>query len=135
VVDSLHIRWPSGLTWDTTGVASNQLLHVVEHQTSVAVPPGASLGLVLEAWPNPVQAVATFDLSVTREGPAQLEILDLQGRHVKTLVDDPRLEPGRTTRAWSLTRDDGSRVRPGVYLARLRSGGDTVWRRLVVTSR
>jgi hypothetical protein len=34
---------------------------------------------------------------------------------------------------WNLVADDGSAVPPGVYIYRLRSGGDAAARRLVVT--
>ena len=39
-------------------------------------------------WPNPVRRSASFELVLLRAGAARLEVLDIQGRHVRTLADE-----------------------------------------------
>jgi ASPIC/UnbV protein/VCBS repeat protein len=133
-VDTLRIRWPSGLRWDTTGVAANQKLPVVERQTSVGLPsPTGPSRLALATSPNPTTGRAHFTFTLPEAGEARLEILDLQGRRVATLGSGVRAA-GTWTLDWSLERDRGGRVPPGIYLARLECGRDRTWRKLIVTS-
>jgi hypothetical protein len=101
--------------------------------TPVGVPGGpapVSLELSLPR-PNPTRGLTRFEMALPRAGSAQLEILDLQGRRVRTLLDGA-LGSGRYVHGWDLTRADGQVVSPGVYLVRLRGGGATVTRRIVV---
>ncbi len=83
------------------------------------------------ARPNPAHGLTTFELALPQAASVRLEILDLQGRRVRTLVND-RLSAGRFVKGWDLTRDDGQVVAPGVYLARLYGPAGAVTRRVVV---
>jgi carboxypeptidase T len=83
------------------------------------------------ARPNPARGLTSFELSLPSSGTVRLEILDLQGRRVRTLVD-ARMSAGRFVQGWDLTRDDGQVVAPGVYLARLTGHAGAVTRRVVV---
>ena len=78
--------------------------------------PGATA--LVEITPNPFnpQTKITYDLA--REGRVQLEVYDVQGRLVRTLVSGGRAA-GRHIETWNGTDDDNGRVASGVYLARL----------------
>jgi hypothetical protein len=79
---------------------------------------------LVEITPNPFnpQTKITYDLA--REAPVQLEVYDVQGRLVRTLVDGNR-SAGRHVENWNGTDDNGGRVASGMYLARLKSDGVT----------
>ena len=64
-----------------------------------------------------------------RRGGMTLELHDLLGRRVATLVDDRRVEPGTHTYNW--TPRSGT-VSSGTYMLRLRARDATRTRRLVV---
>ena len=64
-----------------------------------------------------------------RRGGVTLELHDLLGRRVATLVDDRRVEPGTHTYNW--TPRSGA-VSSGTYMLRLRAGDATRTRRLAV---
>jgi carboxypeptidase T len=81
--------------------------------------------------PNPVRASARFAFALPRAGAVRLEVLDLQGRRVRTLANGA-YAARRWSLAWDLRDDAGDAVAPGVYFARLRSAGGTLTRRLVV---
>ena len=80
-------------------------------------PPAVS-PLTLAAAPNPFNPRTTLRLEVSHSSDVRLEIVDLRGHLVRTLVADARLEAGRHTYAWD-GRDGAGRALPsGMYLAR-----------------
>ncbi|MGH2570390.1 MAG: FlgD immunoglobulin-like domain containing protein [bacterium] len=87
--------------------------------TSSELVAGAPTAFRLEpARPNPSSGDATIQFDVPVEGPARLEIFDVSGRRVATLVDG-RLVPGRYSPTWDGRDATGRRVAAGVYFVRL----------------
>jgi hypothetical protein len=64
-------------------------------------------------------------------GNARLEVFDISGRRVATLHDGP-LAQGRHETAWRGVNDAGRPLASGIYFARLRVGGESVSRRLLI---
>lgn len=79
---------------------------------------------LVDITPNPFnpQTKVTYDLA--HEGPVRLEVYDVQGHLVRTLVAGSR-GVGRHVETWNGVADDGCRVASGVYLARLTADGVT----------
>jgi hypothetical protein len=95
-----------------------------------ALPAGA---LELSApSPNPARHLARFSFALPRAGRARVEILDVQGRRVRLLADS-EMAAGRYEHGWDLRDRDDRPVTPGIYLARIAIGGESLTRRLVVT--
>jgi len=68
--------------------------------------------------PNPFNPATTVSFNVRRAGPVRLEIYDIAGRHVRTLVDG--WSPAGPRQAmWRGFDDNGRAVSSGAYLARL----------------
>jgi len=99
-------------------------------QVAEVPPPGAAFELSPPA-PDPASREAWLAFSLARAGEARLEILDVTGRRVRTLASGPR-DAGPARLAWDLADAAGRRVPPGLYLARLVSGGESRVRRLIV---
>jgi hypothetical protein len=75
--------------------------------------PGAS-GFVAAA-PNPFNPSTELSFDLAREGTVRLDIVDLQGRHVRTLIADEWFGAGRQTVRWD-GRDQRSVVAAsGIY--------------------
>jgi flagellar hook assembly protein FlgD len=74
------------------------------------------------ASPNPFSGSTTIQLLLPRTSPVSLEIYDVAGRRVRTLVSGT-LGPGRHTIAWDGLNSAGSEVSQGIYFLRLISGG------------
>ena len=81
--------------------------------------------------PNPARGRARLDFSVPRETRVRLEVLDLQGRRVRSLVDRT-LAAGHYAFGWDLTTAAGRTAAAGVYLVRLVTPDHSALRRLVV---
>ena len=79
--------------------------------------------------PNPFtyRTSVHFDLPVG--GRVRLEITDIAGRHVRTLVDGV-FAPGAHVSEWDGRGDSGG-LRAGIYFARLEAPGGTLRRKLV----
>lgn len=82
--------------------------------------------------PEPSNAARrTADVALERAGHVRLDIYDLQGRKVRTLLDGPRFA-GPLTATWKGEADRGERVAAGVYVARLTASGAAAACKLVV---
>ncbi len=84
-------------------------------------------------FPNPARNASAlrFDLPAEHAGAATLEVFDVTGRRVRTLLD--RVMPaGRHEVRWDLEDANGSRVASGTYFARLVTARTTEVQRVVV---
>ncbi|HEY2956289.1 MAG TPA: FlgD immunoglobulin-like domain containing protein [Candidatus Eisenbacteria bacterium] len=116
---------------DTGGPGDFTILHTTG---TVAVPGEAARAadrLALRVrGPNPGRGEVRFELSVARAGTVRLEILDAAGSCIRTLSRG-RLEAGVRQLPWDGRDRHGTRVPPGVYFARARSGSEEAVGRLV----
>lgn len=95
-------------------------------RTEAEVPSGYGSGpLLYAAYPCPSRGSAVIEFDLPQGGEAVLEVYDLSGRLVSCPVDGP-LSAG-------LHRCTVEGLSSGVYLYRLRAGGEELTRRLVVT--
>jgi subtilisin-like proprotein convertase family protein len=83
----------------------------------------ASFGLA-PVRPNPFGASAEIAFTLDREASARLEIIDVTGRRVTTLIDRA-MPAGRHAVQWNGQDADGHPVAAGLYFVRLVSGGRT----------
>ena len=84
--------------------------------------------------PNPCERVARFDFALPAQTLVRLALYDVSGREVARLVNGV-MSPGRHSVTWEVSRGD-HRVAPGLYFARLKTGGGrSLNRRLIVSGR
>lgn len=93
--------------------------------TTVHEAPPAVSPLVLAAAPNPFNPRTRLRYELPTPGHARLQIFDLRGRLVRTLVDEPR-PAGPGVVDWSGADEAGRPVPSGIYHARLTAAGATV---------
>jgi hypothetical protein len=97
------------------------------------VPPASPREIALSPpFPNPMRDAVTIRFVAAEPGPVEVAILDVSGRHIRTLEDEPR-EAGVGVLRWDGRDDRGTRVAPGVYLVQMRSTGRVISRRIVLT--
>ncbi|MBP8137018.1 MAG: hypothetical protein KAY61_02340 [Candidatus Eisenbacteria bacterium] len=115
---------------DVHGNASAYAL--VTPAATLDAPSSGALALVFApVRPNPARGAAQFAFTLPAAGAARLALFDAQGRHVRTLVEG--VQPaGARQAAWDLRDGAGHRVAPGLYLARLESGGVTRMQRIAI---
>ncbi len=122
--------WKAGAT--DLGLAGTYRLRLHSGVTEVpgGAPPAAVTALVA-IQPNPFnpQTTIVYDLAVA--GPVSLEVFDLRGSRVRTLVAETR-PAGRQSAVWNGRDDRGQAAASGVYMARLTAGGARQMKKMVL---
>lgn len=88
-------------------------------EDEIEIPESIALG---QNYPNPFNAETMIDFQ-TNGGAVSLEVYDLTGALVRTLIDGS-LEAGRYSATWNGLDENGNGVASGVYFYRL-SGADS----------
>ena len=77
-------------------------------------------------YPNPFRTTTTITYGIRRSGPVRLDVFDVQGRRVATLVSGI-FAPGQYRVTW-----DATTLASGVYFYQLQAGGRTLTRQMTV---
>lgn len=94
----------------------------------------AATGAALSAAPNPFAQRTVLSFVLPAPGPARLQVFDISGRHVATLLDDV-LDAGAHDVIWDGRAADGTPAVAGVYYARFFAADGSHWTRKVSLAR
>jgi flagellar hook assembly protein FlgD len=83
--------------------------------------------------PNPFQGSTKIAFELDHSGKVNLDVLDISGRLVTTLVSGVR-SAGHNEIEWDGLDGMGRRVAPGIYVYRLTTPEHVLARRMVMTS-
>jgi hypothetical protein len=81
----------------------------------------------LRIVPNPVRGTASLQFSLSRVMPVGVEVYDVRGRKVSSLLDESTQSAGSHTLTINATKWS-----PGVYLCHVTSGGSSSVKKLLV---
>ncbi len=98
----------------------------------VKMPPDHSGFHLYPVYPNPSINHANIRFELPFGTKARLEIADLNGQKVITLLDR-FMAAGDYTEVWACIDNKGKRVKPGVYFCLLTSGTVRLYQKIVVT--
>ncbi|HEX7878661.1 MAG TPA: Calx-beta domain-containing protein, partial [Candidatus Eisenbacteria bacterium] len=93
--------------------------------------PGNFRTLLAPNYPNPFQERTTIPWSLAEPGSVHLQVFDVSGRLIRTLVDGQR-SAGEFRAEWDGRDDAGSPVARGLYLLSLRTTDGQQVRRLIL---
>lgn len=120
--------WNGVLRWQEspgTYVGAAPDLGAREYGGSLSVPADGTDRLhLLAPSPNPARGPIVMRVILAASGPVHLEIVDLAGRRIRTLVDED-VPAGDHEFVWDGRSDHGGTAPAGVYLARLVRAGVT----------
>lgn len=88
----------------------------------------AAAHVLLDGYPNPFNPQVRIPYELGGQGGSEqvtLEILDLRGRVVKTLVQGERAVGQRYEETWNGTDESGRRMSSGAYMSRLTVSGQS----------
>jgi hypothetical protein len=87
--------------------------------------------VLLQNYPNPFNQNSMIEFHLPSSGLASLEIYDILGRRVRTLVSR-NMPAGKCRVFWNGRSDSGNDVASGVYFYRLKVGNFTTTKKLVL---
>jgi hypothetical protein len=94
--------------------------------SAAAVNPSTpEMKISLRAFPNPFNPRTVLSFNLPTAGPVTLEIFDVAGRRVRTLLDGREMGAGVQRQAWAGDDEAGRRLPSGTYYCRLQAGS---WR-------
>jgi hypothetical protein len=139
VVDVNHYEGIASYTWpmyghdpQRTGCSDcpEDLISDVGPDGPEAGADGVTRVLFAPPTPNPIAGPATFSFAVPTRAQVRLEIYDLRGARVATVMRE-EVEPGRHVLDWIARDEQGRQLASGQYLARLKVRGPGVDNELV----
>ncbi|GAB3193653.1 serine protease AprX [Pontibacter aydingkolensis] len=78
------------------------------------------------SYPNPFNATTTITYSVANDGPVAIEVFDIMGKKIQTLVAETKKAGNH------LVRFDGSSLPSGTYLYRISTGNQTYTSKMLI---
>ena len=115
--------WPSATSDFSSALAFTTESTVYVEEEDQAVPDQFILS---QNFPNPFNPTTTISYGIPERTHVRLEVIDLLGRKVQTLVDSEQ-DPGRKS-----VRFSASSLPSGLYFYRLQSGAQTIIRKMLV---
>jgi hypothetical protein len=82
-------------------------------------------------YPNPFNPETTINFSLKETGQVKLEVYNIKGQKVKTLVNQ-EMSAGQHSVLWSGRDDSGNSVSSGVYFFRMTNGRYTSTRKMIL---
>ncbi len=115
-----------------TAKGEYQIENVVVANSSdyVAINIADSFGL-LSNYPNPFNPETRIDYSLLTEGNVSINVYDMQGRMVTTLVNDFRAS-GNYSVVWNGTNQNSEALPSGIYLVKMVSAGQVVTQKVTL---
>jgi len=74
------------------------------------------------AYPNPFNPTTNIRFSIPKNGKVRLEVYDIRGKLVNSLIDSEYMNAGTFESKWDGRNNVGKSVASGVYIARITTG-------------
>jgi hypothetical protein len=117
-IDSVLVYWPSGKETILANVKVNSTLNISENNVDETGPEFYSL---FQNYPNPFNFSTTIKYQLPKSGFVRIDVYDILGRHVKTLVET-RKNVGSFVTFWDGLDHVNIPVAAGVYFCRIKVG-------------
>jgi hypothetical protein len=103
-----------GVGWASEGSPPTK----VEEDEDAGIPYAFSLS---QNYPNPFNPATNIEFELPRSGPARIEVFNILGRKVRTLLDQ-HMRAGHKLVRWDGRDDQGQEVTSGIYFYRIQAG-------------
>jgi len=110
-------------------LAGDQVVPPPNSETSQTLPPPQKL--LSQNYPNPFNPTTTIRFNLPKAGNVKLDVYNIKGQHVKTLVDG-FMNPDTHAVVWNGTDSGNQNVASGVYFYRLSANGQTETKKMLL---
>jgi len=122
IIDSIKIEWPSGLVEVLTDIEINRFITITEGEITGIdnqynednVPKEFAL---FQNYPNPFNAETTITYELRQNSSVSIEIYNLRGQKVQTVVEDKFYQQG-----YHSVKIDAGLLSSGIYFYQLKAG-------------
>lgn len=131
--DSFQLKYRPGIS-ARSGTLRFDNLQLAKGADTVAVRAPGSVPIVVtlyQNFPNPFNPGTTIEYVIDGISPATIEVFDLLGRRVRTLVAASH-EPGKFVTLWDGRDEIGTPVASGIYLYQLTSGSTVLTKKMLL---
>jgi hypothetical protein len=125
--DSTDVQIPA-LSAVTQDADARFVLTIAQGETTGIIPADLPSEIILsQNYPNPFNPTTTIAYALPETAPVRLDVFDMLGRRVATLVNTEAHAPGSHAVSF-----DASRLTSGVYVYRLQAGSTTITRKFTL---
>ncbi len=114
-----------------TMIVDNIRIHAIGATTGIDELAGSTEFAVIAA-PNPIRNGGSVAFAMPHAGFARIEVIDLSGRRVRSLLDEREVSAGLHRVRFDGRRTDGAILSSGIYFYRVTTAAGSVTRRLVI---
>ena len=119
---TVKVSWPSGIVQEFPVHELNTCLEVVEFASTGVDTPPTDLAFRIGNRPNPFNPSTTIFFTLPEAAEVRLQIFDVSGRLVRTLVNGDSRGIGEHREVWNGRTSDGSTASSGLYFYRIVAG-------------
>jgi len=116
------------VSFNESGMAGSVLAPIPLTKAAAVIPEAFSLS---QNYPNPFNPVTTITFGIPEESDVVIDIYNLMGQKIRTLVSERR-QPGCYTVRWDGKNDAGRSLSTGMYICRMRAGSFQQIRKMVL---
>ncbi len=118
--DNTYYYWLESVSLDNNVKLYGPVSITISRDKGDNVPDAEYTDMISAVYPNPFNPETNIDFSIKTTGNVTLEVYNLKGQRVKTLVDDS-VEAGDHSVIWHGDTDSGNSAATGVYFIKLRT--------------
>jgi hypothetical protein len=111
----------------TPGV-TNSTYSVLKSESNALVP---NVYALHQNYPNPFNPTTTIKYDIPKDTHILINIFDLKGRLVKTLIDEYQISGFKTIK-WDATNKTGQQIAAGMYIYRIKAGNYSETKKMVL---
>ncbi|HNX00122.1 MAG TPA: YCF48-related protein [Candidatus Cloacimonadota bacterium] len=108
-----------------SAISNEEVITAVEDQVTVTAT------ALLGAYPNPFKGTTSIHYQVKGTQPVTVEIYNIRGQHVRTLLQDAKAN-GLNTITWNGTDENNRSVPVGVYFYKMKSGNYSSTKKVIL---
>ena len=133
IVDSLMVRWPSGIVQVLTDIQADQDLVIEEEGVHGILPdpPRPYADLTLRISPNPFSRSTMIRYFTPADEQAVISIYDMNGRLIQRMAGGRESDEGWHEIPWNGMAGEGTRAPTGTYICRIKTGSSDATKVLI----
>jgi len=126
--NTIATSWAASVILNGTPGVTNSTYSVLKSESNALVP---NVYALHQNYPNPFNPTTTIKYDIPKDTHILINIFDLKGRLVKTLIDEYQISGFKTIK-WDATNKTGQQIAAGMYIYRIKAGNYSETKKMVL---